>query len=39
MRLEKSIEIDAPQERVWEVLSNRYMTFEAEGMKRAAESA
>jgi hypothetical protein len=30
MRFEKSIEIDAPQERVWDVL---------EGMKWAAESA
>lgn len=41
MRFEKSIEIDAPQQRVWDVLSDLEawpMQLEAEGMKRAAES-
>jgi carbon monoxide dehydrogenase subunit G len=47
MRFEKSIDIDAPQQRVWDVVSAldawpqriETMTREAEGMKRAAESA
>ena len=45
LHFERSIEIDAPQQRVWDVLSdleawltNRYMNLEAEGMKRAAET-
>ena len=48
MRFEKATEIDAPQQRVWNVLTDleawpqrteTVMTLEAESMKRASETA